>query len=288
MKHNSFLRLKQSTQSLMVLVLLTIAMCGTVLADSIAVEDPNFSLLKGNSVTRKLGTSTGLSQGRMEMLAYWNHMIGPVPGPLPVKLKIELIKPNGDVVESETAYSTSDANPNATPRFKLVYVATQCVSGQWKIRVTNNDVHDVRVSNIRVNFTPDVSSNVDIEGSLISLNKGTSVTKMVGNAAGPNSTGLRQGRFEVTANWQHAIGPVPGPLPVKLTFELINPSGEVVATQSAFSSNDVNPNATPRLKLILNNPKFVSGQWKLRISNNSEHDTMNIDPKIKFTPACTN
>jgi hypothetical protein len=125
------------------------------------------------------------------------------------------------------------------------------------------------------------SRNIDVEGSLISLNKGNSVTKNVGS-----SSGFGHGDIVITANWNHAIGPVIGPNPVRLKFELINPSGTVVRTVSAYSSNEMRSDLE-KFRLTYQVPDCEGlGQWKLRITNNSDDDTMNIDPKVQFKPDC--
>jgi hypothetical protein len=123
---------------------------------------------------------------------------------------------------------------------------------------------------------------VAVEGSLITLNKGNSVTKNVGG-----SGGLHAGRLTVSGTWLHSVLGAPGPLPVQLRFQLIDPSGTVVASKTAYSNAEVNPCCSGnKMSFSLNIDHHITGQWKLRITNNSSDDTMNIDPKIAYKATC--
>ncbi len=125
-------------------------------------------------------------------------------------------------------------------------------------------------------------NNISVEGGLISLNKGNQVSKNVGG-----SSGLNQGTVVITATWLHAIGVVPGPNPVRLKFELINPGGSVVAQDTGYANNEINPCCSgDKMRIVFKVTECITGQWKLRITNNTNDDTMNIDPRVALTPNC--
>lgn len=100
---------------------------------SISAEMPGY-IIKGASKEVKIGGPTGFGQGALGITANWNHMIGPVPGPSPVKFRVFLVyypeeSPSNQVITgSVEAYSTNEAD--ATPRFSMIYRATGFVSGR--------------------------------------------------------------------------------------------------------------------------------------------------------------
>lgn len=158
-----------------------------------------------------------------------------------------------------------------------------CAGSPWKVRFIyvedNNSNNNFAVlGRATVTFDGD-ERNVSIEGGLISLNKGNSVTK---NVAG--SGGFGQGNIKVTGTWNHSISGVPGPLALKLKFDLIKPNGSVADTETAFKTGE--PFGDPDMFFTYHVLSTISGQWKLRITNNTDHDVMNIDPKIRFNPRC--
>ena len=210
-----------------------------------------------------------------------------------VPLIIELRKPgasdsqDGALAASQnvTAYRTDD--PNSTHRqitqngVNLSGSASdQSCAIPWRVRVKRADGAPENAAKGEISLTySSGSSSINVEGNLISLNKGNSVTKDLGG-----SSGLKEGKIVITANWNHAIGVVPGPLPVLLKFELKDPTGTTVKSVTAYSSNQIG--ATPQFRLEYPVPTCKPGQWKLKITNNTNDDTMNIDPKVSFIPAC--
>lgn len=207
-----------------------------------------------------------------------------------VPIVIELRAPGatpeaeGAVVQQVSATAKTMADNGGRPQTATLSAAASSRGCElpWKVRVRPASGTSPLAIKGTISFSfASGSKNIDVEGSLISLNKGNSVTKNLGN-----SSGLSEGTLTMTATWLHAIGPVPGPLPVKLKFELIDPSGIVVAQSSGFTSNEINPNATPKFRLTFNVPRCKSGQWKIRIINNTNDDTMNINPKVTLTPGC--
>ena len=124
---------------------------------------------------------------------------------------------------------------------------------------------------------------VEIEGGLISLAKGNWVTKKFGTSAG-----FPQSVIEIDGGWFHSLLGIPGPLPVRLKFELLKPDGSVAASASGYTKFEINPCCSNNKLLVKYLVKVhLSGQWKLRITNNSNDDVMNIDPRGRFWGACT-
>lgn len=122
----------------------------------INTETPGY-VIKGTSKEVKMGPSTGFGEGQMGITANWNHMIGPVPGPSPVKFRVFVIERrpgvSGDIIyNSEEAYSSNEAN--ATPRFGLVQRFSSAANGQFYLHFDNRDNHDAFVQTPVVNFSP--------------------------------------------------------------------------------------------------------------------------------------
>ncbi len=210
-----------------------------------------------------------------------------------VPLIIELRKPgasesqDGPIADTKNviAYRTDD--PNSSHRAQAQTgvnlsgsASDQSCSIPWRVRVRRADGAPQNAAKGEITLAySSSSSNINVEGSLISLNKGNSVTKDLGSPGG-----LKEGKITITANWNHAVGPVPGPLPVLLKFELKDATGTSVRTVTAYSSNQIG--AGPQFRLEYNVPTCKPGQWKLKITNNTNDDTMNINPKVTFTPDC--
>lgn len=210
-----------------------------------------------------------------------------------VPLIIELRKPGASesqdgpiaATKNVTAYRTDDPNPTHRAITQNGVELNGSASDQscsipWRVRVRRADGAPQNAAKGEISLTyRSSSSSIGVEGSLISLNKGNTVTKDLGG-----SGGLKQGKIIITANWNHAVGPVPGPLPVLLKFELKDPTGLTVKTVTAYSSNQIGVSPQFRLEYIV--PTCKPGQWKLKITNNTNDDTMNIDPKVTFIPEC--
>lgn len=159
-----------------------------------------------------------------------------------------------------------------------------CSGSPWKVRFIyvedNNSTNNFAVLGRATVWIPGSrNTEVNVEGGLISLNKGNGVTKTVAT-----SSGVGQGEFKVYGTWYHSIGGVPGPLPVKLKFDLIKPNGSIAESKTAYRRNE--PNGNPDMFFTYHVLSTTSGQWKLRITNNSDHDVMNIDPKVYLDPGC--
>ena len=106
-----------------------------------------------------------------------------------------------------------------------------------------------------------------------------------------NSQGLTSGSMIIEGDWMNSLQGAPmGILPVKLKFELINPEGNVVASDTGYAKNEINPCCSGnKLKIRFSIPSCSPGQWKLRIKNleqTEKGDATVIRPKIALTPNC--
>ncbi len=104
------------------------------------MEGSPFILEKGDSKTRDL-TGVVRKEGRITILAKW-HTATLIPNVF-VKLKIELLRPDGSVAKSVSYYSFH-APTDKSPRFGVSLMSHEMtqsdagMSGKWKIKVTNN------------------------------------------------------------------------------------------------------------------------------------------------------
>jgi hypothetical protein len=116
----------------------------------VAVEDAgNINLNSANTVTVKVGGTGGLPQGTIVIRGEWFHNLGVMP----IRMKFELINPNGTVVATEYGYSKNEINPCCSAnKMRLAYTIRNCIKGQWKLRIKNvSDGHDaIRVRPLAV------------------------------------------------------------------------------------------------------------------------------------------
>lgn len=115
---------------------------------SVSVQDAgNMNLNSANTETVNFGNSSGLAQGVVIIKGEWFHNLGLAP----VKMKFELLDPDGVVVKSDTGYSNLEVNPLVTnQKLRITYTVPACKRGQWKLRIKNvSDGHDaIRVKPI--------------------------------------------------------------------------------------------------------------------------------------------
>lgn len=110
-------------------------------------------LEKGDSKTVTIGSSSGLQQGIIRIAPIWFDSLMTTP----IKMKIELLNPNGDVVASDTGYSNVEFNPCCSDdKVKIEFTIPNCVTGQWKVRLTNlSERVATRFDGVGGRLTPD-------------------------------------------------------------------------------------------------------------------------------------
>lgn len=109
------------------------------------MEGTTLTLGKGNTQTRKI-YGIGKSAGVLRMRAKW-HAVNIIPNTFNA-LKIELLKPNGQVAKTGTYYSF---HSNKSPKFDYTYnisAADAALPGQWSLKITNNSNDEVMGFNI--------------------------------------------------------------------------------------------------------------------------------------------
>lgn len=108
------------------------------------MEGTTLTLTKGNTQERTI-FGIGKSSGVVHLRAKWNAV-----NILPTfnALKVELLKPNGQVAKTGTYYSL---HSNKTPKLDFLYnlsAADAALAGSWKLRITNNSEFEVSGFNI--------------------------------------------------------------------------------------------------------------------------------------------
>jgi hypothetical protein len=119
-------------------------------------EGESGGCVQGGFTTRNVGSGSGFAQGQVEITVTWAHGLGGacLPGPNPIKLRVELIDPSGTVVETVEAYSSNELR-SELPRFKIVHQVRSCVRGQWKLKFTKLNLNEhVSIARPTVKFTP--------------------------------------------------------------------------------------------------------------------------------------
>lgn len=104
----------------------------------------NLTIGKGRSTVFNLGTSAGFPQSKIEYKPDWVHDVLGLPGPNPVKLKMEIFTPSGVVVATAEGYADRPAHreQGLTILKQIAYQVAEFTSGQWRLRVTNLDSGD--------------------------------------------------------------------------------------------------------------------------------------------------
>jgi len=270
-----------------VLALCSFATVGAAYAAEIT-KPFEFGAGTANSVSNKRTFPVPCGQRVTAVVKYYR--LGDVGAEFDVPIAIELREPGATAQEEGPAFDTKSATAKRTEQTATLVRAPSRDRGcnlPWVVRVRPSSGQSPVAIKGSITVTYDSAArNLEVEGGYISLNKGNSVTKNVGFPSG-----LVQGRVVVTATWLHAIGPIPGPLPVKLKFELIDPNGTVVASNEGYPNNEISPCCSnKKMKITYQVTSCIttgiSGQWKIRITNNTSDDTMNIDTTIRHTPDC--
>ncbi len=151
----------------------------------------------------------------------------------------------------------------------------------WQIRVRtkNGEIPTARVSgNITFSFVDPTATQIETEEKSFNLAKGRQAIKNIGD----NESSRHPGVFQIRASWLHSL--INLVLPIK--FELVRPDGSVAKTLVGYA---VNSNGRPPLDFSHNltvSESKQTGVWKLRITNETEHDIIEIKPAISFTKKC--
>lgn len=272
---------------LLVTLLITTGICGTAFAETIQ-KTFEFGAGTANTISNKRTFPVPCHAGIEGVSATYQRK-GVAGAANDVPIIMELRSPGatatqeGPVVDSVALTATLTQQLSISTKLLKGDPSPRGCSLPWIVRVKPaSGTSPVVISGTITLSYFRFDGDVDVEGSLITLNKGNSVTKNVGGTGG-----LHAGKITVTGTWLHSLFGVPGPLPVELRFQLINPAGTVVGSKTAYSNAEVNPCCSSnKMSFTIPVEQHTTGQWKLRITNNTSDDTMNIDPKVKYTALC--
>lgn len=212
--------------------------------------------------------------------------IGPDGANYNIPIIIELREPDTAVGQEGPLVETKTANATKTEQTVSLFSpsSTRGCSLPWRVRVkyASDGTAPFAVSGtIRLDFDGR-RQVIHMDEYFFYLQKGESKTKTFGT-----SGGFQQGKIEIRAGWYHAIGAVMGPNPIKLKWDLIDPSGTVVKTAEGYSSDEARAEL-PKFKLTYQLANRVPGQWKVKVTNTDSNDDAKVIRYLanEFTPAC--
>ncbi len=212
--------------------------------------------------------------------------LGPAGSTNDIPITIELREP--DTASNQEGPLVKAENVNATTTEQTKTILSPGIGSPrgcdlpWRVRVKANGVTPqfAVTGTIRMDF--DLSTqNISIPFTGVLFAR-ESKTINVGTQAG-----LAQGKFEMTANWHHQLSTVlPGPNPIMLNIQLLDPNGLIASAVSQYSSNEARTDL-PAFKLTFQARSCSPGQWKLKITNQDNTDTVALDnATVKFIPGC--
>lgn len=150
---------------------------------------------------------------------------------------------------------------------------------QVRVRTKSGEIPTARVfGDITFSFVNPTAIQIEVEDKSINLTKGKQTTKNVGSASFFNHPGV----MTIQASWLHSL--INLVLPLK--FELVRPDGSIAKTLVGYAMNS---SGSPHLDFSHNitvAEAKQTGTWKLKISNETEHDIIEIKPAVTFTKKC--
>ncbi len=210
-------------------------------------------------------------------------------GKVDIPIEIELREPDtapgveGPVVETRFARAST---VEQTEILRSLASNRGCAK-PWRVRVKFKGTGPVPAAVFG-------TARLDYDGrttSLATQTPGFIGKRKSGEANIGGTTGFDQGRIEITANWNHMIGPIPGPNPIKFMLQLgylidNNPGNMMIGLSSeAYSSNETR--GLTKFKFVYNIRERARGQWKLWVRNlENDHDAFMFAPTATFTPVC--
>jgi hypothetical protein len=249
---------------------------GVALAQGInlTLQDGPLTILKGNSVTKRINGIPQNTPGLIHLRIKW-HAMTFIPNTFN-KLKIELLH-GSRVLDTNECYSVhADKNPLLECYVsEPVTQAEADASGDWKLRVTNNSDHDVNGFNILKEAT-DLNPAVT---SIVSTFESDCSTRYLSMPSGevdlaPYSTAERRffgitnqaGELRVKAKWHVAV--VLPNVFNRLKIEVLDPNDNVVKTSYCYSiHSDQRNKCDIRHNVGAGQLGNVNKGWRLRISN---------------------
>ncbi len=291
-------------RTFVVVALFASATPGTALASRInlTLQDAPLTVLKQNSLTKKINGIPLNTPGRIELDIKW-HAMTLIPMVF-TKLKVELLHGSSVLVTKE-CYSVHSPNTPRCELFAGVDQAEASAPGDWKLRVTNNSNHDANGFNIlreATDLNPAVIAMIVPMASFFEADCSARSLRLFGATPitiGPSATVESSfatyvaGEVHIKAKW-HTDTIIPNvfkPLKVEVLF-----NGTVIKSDFGYS---IHAGKLSKLNIRFNASANQSGTWKLRVTNNHETRLTGFDiekgndanpfvPNFKsiFTPSC--
>ena len=250
------------------------------------------------SISKSFEFGPGLQYGRSVVRAYpvaarlevsaviKFQRLGPSGSADDVPIDIELREPDTSAGVEGPIVETIHASASRTEKTVTIggLPSNRGCPLPWRVRVKfagTGDSPQVVFGSARIAFDArERSINAQIPG-FISKNGSAKI-----NIGGPE--GIEQGQLTITANWNHMIGPVPGPNPIKMRVVLgyeVGTNQTFLAAVEAYSSNE--SNRSPQFRMTHNLSERKVAQFKLYFTNlEKDHDAFIQPPTVKFAPIC--
>ncbi len=108
----------------------------------IDMQGSTLTIPMGNTITKTL-SRIGRNKGVILLRAKWHALNIPILQPYN-RLKVQLLKPNGQIARTKTAYgyNAGSKSPKMAIRYNVTS-ADAALPGRWKIRVQNNSNYEV-------------------------------------------------------------------------------------------------------------------------------------------------
>jgi hypothetical protein len=151
----------------------------------------------------------------------------------------------------------------------------------WQVRVRTQfgEVPAARVfGDISFSFVDPSPFSIEIGGESYKLNNGEQMTKQFGAVEVFNHPGV----INLKAGWLDSLAVKTLPL----MFEIVRPDGTLAKSLIGYATNST---GNPKLDFsynISNADARQKGAWHLKISNETDHDIIEINPKVIYTKKC--
>ncbi len=267
----------------------------------LTLQDAPLTILKDTTTTKKINGIANNTPGRIDIRIKW-HVMTFIPNVFN-KLKIELMHGSRVLLTDQCYSKHSDKEPKCY-LFKTVDQTEANASGDWKLRVTNNTVHDVNGFNIEKEVTDlnptvmfvDSTFEPDCTARGLTLQGGGS-THIAGYSSVERELyGIenRGGEVHIRAKWHTDV--ITPNVFNRLKVEVLR-SGSLIQADYGYS---IHSNEKDKLSIKFTVSANQTGVWKLRITNGESSlnikefniekgfDSSPFVPQFKstFKPAC--
>lgn len=245
----------------------------------LTMQDAPLLILKDSSVTKKINGIPDVA-GSISLKIKW-HVLSFIPNTFN-KLKIELLHGSRVLLTRECYSQHSDKTPKCSIS-KTIDETEANASGDYKLRVTNNNKDDINgfnilkeitdinpaVANIESTFERSCNIENPFLSSEVNISSFSTVEKDFFSGVGING-----GVLHLKAKW-HGLSLNPSVSSFNsLKVEVLH-NGSVIKSDEGYSIHSNEKGKTNKLDIIINVPATSADQiggWKLRITNSSADD----------------